>query len=67
MAMATQVLRNRSGTSGGRRILRISDRVASAISMPGNELYLAFIGILLLALVVMTILTVREYILWKRR
>lgn len=71
-ALGMQAFRQRAATGaggggGGRGILRISDRVIAQLSAPGNELYLVIIGILIVAVIILTVLTVREYLLLRRK
>jgi hypothetical protein len=56
-----------SGGSGrGARFSGIGGAVSS-LTAPGNELLLALVIILLIALAVLTALTIREYILLKKK
>jgi hypothetical protein len=55
-----------SGGSGGGRFSGIRGTISS-LTAPGNELLLAIVVILLIALAVLTALTIREYILLKKK
>lgn len=63
-----QAVRVRSSSGTPRAgILRLPGRIISSATAPGNELLLAVLIILLVALIVLIGLTVREYLLLKRK
>lgn len=71
-ALAMQAVRVRSaaggaGTGGGRGMFRMGGQLISTALAPGNEIYLAIIAVLLIAVAVLTALTIREIIRWRKK